>query len=68
MFATKLWEKTGLLLAVGPPGSEKTFLSDHIIQEARLSGYSTRKVFHRMDQRRGDKFQVVSLLFKIGQT
>lgn len=60
MFATKLWEKTGLVLAVGPPGSEKSFLSDHIIQEARLSGYSTRKVFHRMDQRKSDKSQVVS--------
>ena len=60
MFATKIWDRTGLVLAVGPPGSEKTFLSDHIIREARMSGYSTRKIFHRLDQKKWDGTQVVS--------
>ena len=61
MFTTKIWDRTGLVLAVGPPGSEKTFLSDHIIHEARLSGYSSKKTFHRLDQqRRGIDTQVVS--------
>ena len=64
MFATKVWDKTGLVLAVGPPGSEKSVLSEHIIQEARLSGYSAKKMFHRLDRHRNwVETQVVSYLF-----
>ena len=57
MFTTKLWDRTGLVLAVGPPGSEKSFLSDHIVYEARESGFSSRKSFNRLDM----DTQVVSI-------
>ena len=52
MFTTKLWDKNGLVVAIGPPGSENSFLSDHIVREARASGLSAKKMFHRLDQHR----------------
>ena len=49
MFTTKLWDKSGLTVAMGPPGAENHFLGDHIVKEARMVGLSAKKSFHRLD-------------------
>ena len=49
MFTTKVWDKKGLTIAMGPPGTENHFLGDHIIKEAKMVGLSTKKSFNRLN-------------------
>ena len=50
MFTTKIWDKKGVTLGFGPPGVEKSYVADMVIQEAKAKGLSAKKMFHRLDR------------------
>ena len=56
MFTTRTWFDEGLVLVLGPPGTEKNVIIDHVLSEAKQCGHSTRKALHRLDfvQTNGD--------------
>ena len=50
MFSTVTLLKHGLVLVVGPPGTEKTCVVDHVARQSRAKGWSTRKSYNRLDK------------------
>ena len=61
MFATKIGgSRHGINIAIGAAGSERTFLTEYVIKEARLRGWSTKKYYNRLENGHGDYAQVVS--------
>ena len=61
MFNTRVWMKAGLVIVIGPPGTEKCVVSEHVLREAKQSGLSTRKSYHKLDKsQKNGEIQVVS--------
>ena len=50
MFTTRVWYEEGLVLLLGPPGTESNVIIDHVLGEAKKCGHSTRKALHRLDK------------------
>ena len=66
MFSTRVWQRTGLVIIIGPPGTEKCVVADHVYREARKSGLSAKKSHHNLDKSQLNKeVQIVSLQFYV---